>query len=119
MLSKKIDAIELLSRNGTRKRTEKTEKSAADSMIMAATLVYWVPWLRPSTDAMRRRKRSRRETMAIVTKRLIAREIEKYGIVQSNFALTNGDPAESWRRKRVPVTVNNNKLISTKKRKIY
>jgi len=104
MVCRKIDAMGLLSPNGTRKRMEKTEKSAADSITMAATLVYWDPWLGPSTDAMRRRKRSRRETIAIVTKILIANEIEKYGIVQFKFVLTNGDAAESWRRKRTPTT---------------
>ncbi len=57
-------------------------------------------------------------TIAIVTKIFIAKEIEKYGIVQFKFVLTNGDAAESWRRKRMPTT-NDNSIINTKKQVHY
>ena len=68
--------------NGTRNKSEKVEKIAADSTTMAATLVYCEPWLVPSRATMCLRKRNKRKTIAIVMRILSDREREKNGIVQ-------------------------------------
>ena len=88
---------------GTRKRREKEEYRAADSMIIAAREVYWAPWVSPRARLICARHISKRMTIIMVTRMLSDSESVKYGIVQFIVLSSNGLVDEIWRSHIRPI----------------